>query len=753
MNIDLNSIGFWGELGIKYGGDIDECILEFYRLYQKILRDYFRFPEDRDKCMGILKRKTVQDKDFFLVTYLTHLESKIKAPQLSKIKLNDLKMDDLERYSRLLIRRLNALDSEKRVYWRPQDYTLPFFKKEMNKIWFVVKKGVGKGIKSAKNKRVYQKHNEELIIITKQKNFWKLRTSFNTMKEKRVTKKIFSSKKIIICKEDKLNRILKAIIKKYPISEVAGFFYKNKRKVDYYFSSEKDTINKLAEEELKFLLDNEELLNNICKIKFQIKKKTVGLKIIPHQFNVKHIKLVTTGLTPNKIWELSAILSNELTLEDDIYILDSKDKLIRQKFILNSEKIEEVNLAILDSDIDYLKNSMELISVDYKHSFKKCPNKVCFNFENKEIFDLSEKICSNCDEKLIRLGSSATLRRRLPKINEYIISSFKKSNFEFKGRIEKSFKSKKVKFLKFSFETKEFFVYIHEGDLNLKKLIEFFDERNYPVMIILLKNNIAEKIGISSVNIEKVCFPDLFEEYETKHSVNVHPFVDSLYIKQKSNNLNLLIKSTKILRTFLNSKFRGDILEGKTIQRKGNTFEILTNHILKGLSKSWIELGQIHQNKSVPDGFGYLGFKDKKGTYGIDAKLKLSPAARGLSLSERKKQKEYILDFKKKSYGYGGLKSWLVVIKSSKDYPKFQNSIKKLKKESGFENIILLGLEPLLKICEIYDVSRKEWIINKGLFDEFMYKLLTRKGDITEEKIEKIISPLIPRFKSFSIEF
>jgi len=752
MEIDLNSLGFWGEVDVSYKGDVDDCIRDFYKLYQKVLRDYFGFPENRDESISLLKEKSVREKDFFLEVYLTHLETKISASQLSNVKSSDLIVGDLEKYGRLLIRRLNTLDSEKRVYWRPEGYTIPFHKKESNKIWFVLKKYTGKSTKQAKKKRVYERHNEELIIITKKGKFWKLRTSFNTMKEKRVVKKIFSSKKIITCKEEKLKNVIRTVLKKYPISEIFGFFYKDKTKVDYGFSSEMDTINKLSNEELGFLLDNDQELNNVKRIKFELKGKSVGFKIIPHQFNVKHLKLITTGLTPNKIWELSSILSKELNLEDDIYLLDAKDSLIRQKFILNSETIDEIDLAILAQDLNFLQNSKKLVSIGYKNSFKLCLNKVCFHSENKDIFELGDKKCPNCEEKLIKFGSSAKIKRRLLKISEYLISALKKSDFNFKGKIEKAFKRKKVKLFKFASNDKEFFVYLHDGKTNLKKLVEFFDERNYPVLIVLLKNGIGEDIETNSLSVEKVCFPDLFCEYEEKKTLNISDFVKNLYVKQEATSLKLLTESTKILNNFLSQNFNKDILIGNTLQQKGNTFEMLTTRILKGISKSWIELGQIHQNKSVPDGFGYMGYDNKKGTYGCDSKLKLSPNSKGLSSTEIKKQKKYIIDFRKHSRGYGGLKSWIIIIKSIEDYTKFKNSIRKLKRESGFKKIMLLGLEPLMTIGDIYNSSRKEWLANKELFDEFMYDLLKYRGNITSEKIEKILTPLIPKFKDFNIK-
>lgn len=752
MRIDLDSLGFWGELEIKYKGSREDSIEEFYKKYQKILRDIYKFPDDMEKSVKQLIQLSYKEKEFFLEVYLTNLETKINFPQLSNIKLKDISLDQLERYSRLLVRRLNVIDRINKPYSKPEGYTIPYLNQEKNRIWFVIKKRVGQGTKAAKRKRVYPKYKDELVIITKQKDHWKLRSSFSNMREKGVLKGVFSSKKIVICKEDKLKDILKKILEKYPITEISGHFYKNKKKVEYGFLCENDAINDLAEDELKFLLDNDVILNDVNKVRFELRGNAIGFKIVPHKFNVKHLKLVTTGLTKNKIWVLSSILNKDLNLEDDVYIIDSKDKLIRQKFILNSENINEINLSILKKDIDYLNKDYELIRVDYRNSFKICLNPVCFHYENKDIFELKEKICKNCDEKLVRLGASCKIKRRLQKITEYLISALKASDFTYKGSIVKKSNRTKFKLLKFQTKTKKFLVYVHDGKTNLKKTVDFFTEKNYPVLVVLQKNGIGEDIDPTSLSIEKVCFPDLFAEYEEKNVLSINDFIMNIHVKQEAASLRMLAKAEKILRSFVSLKFDGQILDGKTIQRKGNTFEKLVNHILKPISKSWVELGQEHQSKSVPDGFGYMAFGDKNYAAGFDSKLKLSPNSRGLSKKEVENQDKYITSFKKHSYGFGGLKSWVIVVKSSEDYPKFKNSVKKLKIKSGFSNLVLLGLEPLLKICEIFDDTRKDVQTNKEIFDEFFYKILRYRGNVTDSKIKRVLTPLLPKFRNFNVK-
>ena len=169
------------------------------------------------------------------------------------------------------------------------------------------------------------------------------------------------------------------------------------------------------------------------------------------------------------------------------------------------------------------------------------------------------------------------------------------------------------------------------------------------------------------------------------------------------------------------------------------------------MSKSWVELGQIYQNKSVPDGLGYIKFNRKSFVFGFDAKLKkTTKSSKGLSPKERENQVKYIKDFINKSRGYGGLKSWIIVVKSEEDYKKYKNSIDKLKKESKFNNIILLGLEPLLKICEIYKESIKTETINRESFDNLLFKVLRHRGDVTMNKLNKVLLS-IEQFRAFNV--
>ena len=73
-----------------------------------------------------------------------------------------------------------------------------------------------------------------------------------------------------------------------------------------------------------------------------------------------------------------------------------------------------------------------------------------------------------------------------------------------------------------------------------------------------------------------------------------------------------------------------------------------------------------------------------------------------------------------------------------------------MKKESKFNNIILLGLEPLLKICEIYKESIKTETINRESFDNLLFKVLRHRGDVTMNKLNKVLLS-IEQFRAFNV--
>lgn len=251
----------------------------------------------------------------------------------------------------------------------------------------------------------------------------------------------------------------------------------------------------------------------------------------------------------------------------------------------------------------------------------------------------------------------------------------------------------------------------------------------------------------------KVVFPNVFLEYEEKNSVSLSPMLDDIEVKKLRWRAYHLEESLKLLKLFISKNFDLNLFDGRSVQKKGNHFERLVTHTLKAMCSAWIELGQIHQNKSVADGLGQIKSANKRYIFGLDAKLKSnSNYSKGLSSKERENQIKYINDLKKQAKNYGGLRSWLIVVKSEKDYEKFQNSIKKLKTGSKFNEIKLLAIEPLLKICEIYQKSLAEDVTNKDVFNELMYKLIRYKGDITLEKIKENINKM-PKLQRLNFQF
>lgn len=89
MSINLKDSAFWGELGIKYGGDLNKSLDDFYKIYQKTLRDR-GYPKSREKSLEILKKSIQTNRDILLEVYLTHLEKTLSFLDPFKIKANEL---------------------------------------------------------------------------------------------------------------------------------------------------------------------------------------------------------------------------------------------------------------------------------------------------------------------------------------------------------------------------------------------------------------------------------------------------------------------------------------------------------------------------------------------------------------------------------------------------------------------------------------------------------------------------------------
>jgi hypothetical protein len=751
MTIDLNDSSLWGEFGIKYEGTFEKLLDEFYKKYQKTLRSVWGFSKDREDSIRLLKEHLRRNRNFLIEVYLTHLEKSLTHHDTFKLKEGELDIGNLKRYSRLLVTRLNkSVKIENGEYYRPNVYPNPFHSKEATKIWFVLKKKVGNAIKSSKRKRVYSSYPERFIVITKKGDDWILRCSFKNQKEKGIIKKVFQSKRVVVCKESKINEIFEKIIEDTDIFGVSGEFNKGDKSVDYSFSSEK-SLNEVIKDEFDHLFSNEIVLEKINGFSFSIDDKKISFKIVPHRFNVKHLKMITTGLTPAEIWERSSSLSEKYGLSEDIYIISPEHKKSRLFHILNNDSLDEVDIMLLKEELDYLEEK-RLIHVDYYKRFKRCMNKECHYYEDNFLFEYSIENCDNCDQKLIKFGTRANIRKNFAGIRDFIKETLTQDEFEYKGEIKKIFKKTSETFYKYVDGNKnEFLLYIYEGNKNAMKLLKSFSERSLPVLAITMKDIIAKNLIFDIFCIGKLSISDLFLQQYSENLGRLKANLKTINLKQERWKIQNMERSLTILKEYLQSNFDKNKLEGSTPQKKGNHFEKLINDVVKPLSNSWVELGQSLQNKSVPDGAGQIKTSSREYLFGLDAKLKISEKSRGLSSKERDNQKKYIEEFKIKSYGYGGLKNWLIIIKSEKDYSKFENSIRKLKEESGFGNILLLGVEPLLKICEAYDESLEEGIINKEIFHEILDKLLIHKGHITSEKVEKIFEKEKVKYEKLKI--
>lgn len=751
--IDLKSKNFWGELTIEYKGDLDKTLRDFYIKYQKILREIFGFPKDMNKCLSMLKKKSIKDNNFFLLVYLRKLESEIKNPQISKIKKINISPSSLPSYQRLIAIRLNSIrdSNEQKKYEKPNGYDLPYYDKDSKKAYFVIKKGIGKAVKSGRNKSLYNKYKEYLITLQEKDEEWILRNSFITTKEKKVIGSIFNSKRIFSCREGSLSDIFKDIMKKSQVLGISGIYKKENGVIKYSFNSEEEVISKSIENELQFLFNDDSSIDSIEKIKFILNGEKISFKIIPHQFNVRHLKLISRGMFLYKIWEISKLLKKELKIDSDIYITKKEDKIFRKFFILNSNKIDEIDINILKNDIRELEDE-NLISIITNNSYKCCPNNQCLQNEVGTILDLSLDKCPDCKDKLIKIGSTGIIKLRRKYVKKYIIKIFKENGLTYKEELVKKYKRRYIKLWKFQYKNKqEVLSYFFDDKIKTSELKKYFSTKNYPIFILLEKEGVLKNHLIKSSDLQIESFSKIYLKNETDGNINLNDFLENINLDLRTKLLKQYRDSISILKSFVSSEFDLNLLEGKTPQKKGNYFELLSNKAMKMFSKSWIELGQIHQDKSFPDGFGYFLSSNKSLSVGFDAKLKTTEKGRGLISTERRSQVKYIKDFRKKARSYGGLKKWIIFIKSEKDYEKFQKSINKLREESSFKKINLMGTEAIISISNIFEKSLKQDNINPELFNEFVVELLFQNNNITKQEVEKLFEKYKNKFIELKI--
>lgn len=744
MNVALSK-GFWKELCIEPEETIDQNIALFYEKYSREISISLR-TKDKKKASGLLKLKAVEGGNLFLDIFLNHLERQIKSPKMSSIELSRFRIeeDSLKRYSNRLIRRLRKIESipgvpKNKLYCIPQFYPNPFIEESSKKIRFVIKKYSGKAIKKGRRKSIYPGYIEKLIILTKKEDSWLLRHSFSNRREKEIIKNIFSSQKIVLSKELKMEDLIEKLLNKTNIQYIEGEAIKGEHEYKYNLSALSPVLNNVIAEDLSFLFKNPQIIDKIGGIKFCIGDKKIEYKITPYiRLNTKHLKLVTTGLSPYQILEISKVLSHNLGLSEEIILTRPEDRHIRLKYVLNANKIKDLILSSLYKEIEYL-HKLRLISVRYMAPFYTCLNEDCVSFEH--IFKkVPKKECINCKKHLTRYGEEVIISRNNKAIEKIFKKVMAKEGYGYKEVIIKQVNKTRYSLLKFSNKNKqEVLAYITHSGESLQKLAQRFSERALPILFITPKNEIQSDNSLNAFCAGKIDFPEIFIKYEKKEDINLAPVMERALLKIKEWKINYLGSSLITINEFLNSHFNLEKIEGKSIQHKGRVFERLTTHILKGIAQNWIELGQIYQNKSVPDGVGFVSDNKKRFVFGFDAKLKgNSKYSKGLSKKEIENQTKYILELKSKARKYGGLKSWLIVIKSERDYPKFERTIEKLKSKSHFKNILLLGLEPLIKLCDIYRELTGEDILNKDIFYEFLYKLLKYKGDITIKKVEQI---------------
>ncbi|MBS3075700.1 hypothetical protein J4429_04540 [Candidatus Pacearchaeota archaeon] len=121
------------------------------------------------------------------------------------------------------------------------------------------------------------------------------------MSEKYAIKRVFKSKKIVLCKEDYFLNVFKKLLSKSKIIEVYGGSSSGKNDFKYSLSSLDKGINDLIGGDFEFMFKDEKTINGLSHIKFNFLDNEISYEIRPHLFNVIHLKLNTGGMSPSEI--------------------------------------------------------------------------------------------------------------------------------------------------------------------------------------------------------------------------------------------------------------------------------------------------------------------------------------------------------------------------------------------------------------------------------------------------------------------
>jgi hypothetical protein len=744
MVIQLDNIRLWKDLGIKNPtGNLEDDLRKFYYTYPKEIKAIIPGGTIEDK-IKYLKIKVNKDPMFLIDIFSNHVERQIKSSKFSKIRLKKFDIKNLEKYSRKILKELRGLEIEKETYIRPKNYPSVVYRPLSKRGVIILKKLKGIGKKTAKQIDYYNSYIEKIIVITKKGDSWILRNSLSNGKEKKIIKDIFKTKFLSYSREGMLKELYGEILSKGEIIEIKGSNEFNKNRFLYTLESENNensSINSLLSDEASKLLVDDNSIYNISLLKFRIANKNISLSFIPTKLNIIHIKLETKGLEPSTIEEINDMLKSNLKLQYDTYLFYDLDKNKKIDFILNNSSLQEPHTFILANEIEELKRE-GIIETTNQDSFKKCFNSNCDNKDSSEFFEISIKNCPECNEPLRKIGSKVKITKSKKGIKKWIKKSLKGKGYEYLGDIDKSFNKLKLSFLKFMTPSKKEFLILVQGETRkkLEELVLLFNQRSLPVLFISLNEQYLDSPIIDNSSVGKIGIAELYKDLIFGEGEKITLKLENLESKYDTWKTNNFEKSYQIFVNYIHLRDLEEIERGTSIQSKGRVFERLSSLIFKRICNFWHELGQNKQNQSVPDGLGLTISNNKNFIFGFDAKLKRD-GRKGLTKKEIVKQAEYIKDFRNKAKKYGGLKGWILLIKSEEDYKSFNKSINEIRRLSGFEKITVLGLENLIELSKLY----REGMLPGKVFDferfsQLIYKILNYKGFVSRKRFDKEVA-------------
>src|SRR3989344_281473 len=487
MEVKLNNKEFWEDIGIDKPSKIpDENIRKFYHSYNKIIKTFIQASTQEERIKQ-LNKLVDKDKNILVEIFINSLESKIKNPDFFLTPEKYIDLVNLNYYYRAILRRLRKKgkrEDNKKPYIRPECYPekITFKNINENKIVLLLKKYSKRQVKVSKKRKHYDKYIEKIVILTKIDGYWLIRTSFATQSERRIIKKVLKMKKSLSFRENKLSDLFDSIKKKGKILDVSGKSSIGSLEFDYNYTSNSDIpLTELIEDNSTVI--NENSIPHIKNIKFNIDNKTISLQIKPVELGISHIKMQSPNLNFAEIKERIKILNDNFEIVDDTYIYSPVSEVKKYQFIFNNHHIENPHLEIILEELMKLKNEVKIFNVHFYDPYKRCEDKQCSNHEKPIPVEID--LCSECNKKLVSVGSMVKIKPRRKGIREWILGKLSNLGFEHKGIIPKTFNRKRINFDKFiSNDKKEFLLYIQEEDKKIKDIAKKCKERGLMVLFI-----------------------------------------------------------------------------------------------------------------------------------------------------------------------------------------------------------------------------------------------------------------------------